>query len=92
MEVACAPLWVESLPNHVSFLPGCHALVLRVHGPALRPSLDRVTRSLPCVINAVFCECLFFVYFLLMGWTPGTQSRQHGGEHGAERRHRAASW
>ena len=54
MEVACCtPLWVESLPNHVSFL--------RVHGPALRPSLDRVTLSLPCVINAVFCECLLFI-------------------------------
>lgn len=86
--VCCTPLWVESLPNHVSFLPGCHAPLLCVHGPALRPSLDRVTLSLPCVINAVFCECLLFI----MGWTPGTQSRQCGGERGAARRRRAASW
>lgn len=43
MEVlCCALLWVQTLPNPASFLPGRHALVLRVHGPTLWPPLDRV--------------------------------------------------
>lgn len=64
MDVLCCALpWVQNLPNLASFLPGRYALVLCVHCPSLRPPLDGVNHSSPCVINTLFCECIACVLF-----------------------------
>lgn len=54
-----------AFPNRASFLPGRHALVLRVHGPTLRPPLDRVNPPPLCNKRCVGCA---FPVFICLSW------------------------
>ncbi|XP_060222633.1 DNA-directed RNA polymerase II subunit RPB9 isoform X1 [Meriones unguiculatus] len=60
----------ETLPDRAFLPPGCHAPVLRVHRPTLRPPLDRVTFPSSAGNKGQFFLCQRFVFIRLSDRKP----------------------